>query len=823
MSTKTSIKRIALVAVAALGLGMVSTVAASAAVTDNAISAGASAPARVGVSSGSTNISVVSTTADTGFVVTAQITSAPATSTVANLTFSAASTHTATSATYTDTATATAANQTTVDSSGIASASFAADTTSGSIYTNVKLSLKADVAGTYQILVSNGGSTSTGYSAGLKSAVYTITTAGTPATIALTKLVGTIVGGATNGAVLGVSLKDANGNATVLGLNEAIKVSHTGGSTLTAVSGATSTSFGSGSSQTLGNYLITNVGTSTGSDTSDVVTVAGDGLLSSTLTTNLTVGSVAAAATTVAVGKVDLTDATGFKSTTAADATHNAVYDSNGSSFGLTVTYDNSAGTSDVVIPVDVTVTGGISFATSVTIAAGKKSGTFTVSQALSSTVTAVSIAVGSAAVITFNYSKAVATTVAIQGSTTVLSATGGSTTWVAKTADQYGNAMANIPVTVTVSGRNTVSAVSVGSSDANGLVSYKLTDAGTTGTSDSVTFSDGTHSSAAATVLYGTVTVGTITVSGGSKAETVAGSTLTAISAADNGPEGSAVAISAVVKDANGNLLAGVPVTFSVDKGLIKKTAAVDYSTVYTGSNGKATSYVFNWTPGTQTITATAGGKSSTDYLTWAATDATSARVLSATANGNVVSVKVVDRFGNAVKGVSVDLSRVGTGFFGNGTSTATVKTDATGTADIQFNGTATVTATLDTAVYTQSADVAGEIDATAVTAAVAGTTKGTGASLAPAGVNKVTVDLSDTSSAAVDAANEATDAANAATDAANAAAEAADAATAAAQDAQAAVAELATQVAALIAGIKAQITSLTNLVIKIQKKVKA
>jgi len=71
-----------------------------------------------------------------------------------------------------------------------------------------------------------------------------------------------------------------------------------------------------------------------------------------------------------------------------------------------------------------------------------------------------------------------------------------------------------------------------------------------------------------------------------------------------------------------------------------------------------------------------------------------------------------------------------------------------------------------------------------------------------------------------AADAANEATDAANAATDAANAAAEAADAATAAAQDAQAAVAELATQVAALMAGIKAQITSLTNLVIKIQKK---
>ncbi len=73
------------------------------------------------------------------------------------------------------------------------------------------------------------------------------------------------------------------------------------------------------------------------------------------------------------------------------------------------------------------------------------------------------------------------------------------------------------------------------------------------------------------------------------------------------------------------------------------------------------------------------------------------------------------------------------------------------------------------------------------------------------------------------IDAATEAIDAANAATDAANLAAEAADAAKDAADAATAAVAELATKVASLIAGIKAQINTLTNLVIKIQKKVKA
>ena len=82
----------------------------------------------------------------------------------------------------------------------------------------------------------------------------------------------------------------------------------------------------------------------------------------------------------------------------------------------------------------------------------------------------------------------------------------------------------------------------------------------------------------------------------------------------------------------------------------------------------------------------------------------------------------------------------------------------------------------------------------------------------------------------AAADAAAEATDAANAATDAANAAAEAADAATAAAQDAADAVAALATQVTEQVNALKMQnnnlrkqLVALTNLIIKIQKKVNA
>jgi hypothetical protein len=80
-----------------------------------------------------------------------------------------------------------------------------------------------------------------------------------------------------------------------------------------------------------------------------------------------------------------------------------------------------------------------------------------------------------------------------------------------------------------------------------------------------------------------------------------------------------------------------------------------------------------------------------------------------------------------------------------------------------------------------------------------------------------------SPSADAAAAAAEEATAAANDATDAALSAAEAAEAATAMAQEAVDAVAELSASVTKLISALRAQITTLTNLVVKIQKKVKA
>jgi trimeric autotransporter adhesin len=840
MSTKTTFKRVALVAVAALGFGVLTSVApASAAITATGISAGTSGPARVGVTSYTTiTITHAAMTTPSGsnvtdtFVAAAKITSVPATSTLRT------DTNTATKGVTIANGSSTSTAGTNTYAAGAVSATVTRTTlaaaTSGATTSTFKVGLTPDVAGTYTVLVSVGN---TSYTAGDFAVPVTITTVGAPATITVAKVAGAVVQGGSNGQLLSVTMKDANGNPTVLAADEGINVTDVDDTIIN-----TNAALAAGEENNAGAYIVGVKPATTGTaltSGSATITFTGTGLLSSSLTTNTTVTLKAAATATtdVAVLTTD-TNSDNETGTTSYTATVKGAtsIDITGHALASTAT----AATNKLVVvtsaPLAATIaTGGNSlyiYDDFYSVAIGQlatEASTYTMpAPATAATVAAVF----GQTTVTLSYAAAAAKTLSIANTvSSVLSATAGTNTFTAKVVDQYGAAVANVAVSVSVSGRNTVASKVLGITDANGLISYSFTDAGTTGTRDTVTFSatvSGTGT-AVAYVNYGTVTVDSVTVSGGSKAETVAGSTLTAINGADNGPETSAKAIKAVVKDASGNLLAGVPVTFTVDAGAIKKTASVDYATVYTGSDGSATTYAFNWLVGKQTITATAGGKSSTDYLTWAATDATSARVLSATSTGDIVSLKVVDRFGNAVKGVAINLSRTGTGLFGNGASTQDISTDKNGTADVRFTGSGTVVAEL-AATYAQAYDVAGQIAETAVTAAVAGTTKGTGASLAPAGVSKVSVAIAEgsdpvavSSQAAADAAAEATDAANAATDAANAAAEAADAATAAAQDAADAVAALSTQVSEMVSALKKQITALTNLVIKIQKKVNA
>jgi hypothetical protein len=703
-----------------------------------------------------------------------------------------------------------------------------------------KVSFRADVEGTYTVLVSAGN---TSYTAGDKTVVVTFTTVGAPTAVTVASIGGSVVtGGTTNGQLFGMTLKDANGNATVLGLDESIVISESDAAVaIKDFAGNALTAFGAGT-DAAGTYLFRAVESSAGgvATGSTVITLTGSGLLPSSLVTNTTATKVTAGAWSAHTGVDAVADVACKAASTVCVAGSN--FSVNGAA---TVTVSGFVSTgvaaaTKYIVKVSTAAAVPMTYDSTITLAATATGGTAVVTADFTAPAPTASydsvIELGNTPfTVTFKYGKPVAKAIATTNTTSVLSALAGTSTFVAKVTDQYGNAVLNEAVTIKVSGRNTVAEKALALTDANGLVSYTHTDAGTTGTVDTVTFGAAgasTTKSAAYTINYGTVTVGTVTVEGGSTEADdglTAGTTKTTIKAGDNGPEGSAVDITATVKDANGNLLAGVPVTFTVSAGAIVKTASVDYATVYTNASGEATSKVFGWITGTQTITATAGGKTGTDYLTWAANDATTARVLTATATGDILSLKVVDRFGNAVQGVAINLSRTGAGLFGNGASTQDISTDKNGTADVRFLGSGTVVAEL-AATYAQAYAAAGNITTKAATAATAGTTKGTGNTLTPAGVAKVSVVIAEgsdpvavSSQAAADAAAEATDAANAATDAANAAAEAADAATAAAQDAADAVAALSTQVSEMVNALKKQITALTNLVIKIQKKVRA
>ena len=276
---------------------------------------------------------------------------------------------------------------------------------------------------------------------------------------------------------------------------------------------------------------------------------------------------------------------------------------------------------------------------------------------------------------------------------------------------------------------------------------------------------------------------------------------------------------------------------------------------TTYSDADGLVLFYVGSNAAGTNTITIASG--TATSVVKFAVkTAVTETRNIAVSAANGDVTAKVTDRYGNGVSGVDVQLSLT-SGTLGNGQRTSSYKTDANGSVTVipQGSGTTTVTAISSTGLdanYTTSAKgyvgttqveptlIAGNDTATLDVAistvsnsdAVAAANKaGADAVAASAAASAAAVAASaaasaaavEAATAAADAAAEATDAANAATDAANASAEAGDAATAAAQDAADAVAALSTQVSEMISALKAQLTALTNLVIKIQKKVKA
>jgi len=907
MSTKTTFKRVALVAVAALGLGVLSSVApanatgrtaASLVVGDiPAVRVGATAyvPVKIYLPSGTA-------TSDT-ITIAAKVTSAPimggavnaasvlgaATngagnnsggvfSVVANAAGSAYGTGTTVDGRTATTAATTAGNtiggDDAADDGPMASVVdnyviTAADVAAG--YHTTYIKIVPDVAGSYTVMVSTNASSNQYYSAGDANASFTISTGSAPTGVALTTLGGgTISTGSPTGNAVLVSLVGGS-----LSGDESITLTPTGsgkiskGASAAAYAPDTFAAAATAVSLTASDFIsgkkviwLTSAGTAAETIS---LTATGSAGVSSSVTATKTYSVVVGAGSTtkyltleapsstadyamtnavedtdtITVTELSTSQAVGFTSPAAMTAQKGyiTVVDTAGTITGVAnLNYDIStsfAATTDAS-------GGAFSFAAS---GVGKAAGTtlFTVTIPAGAAGT-----LGLAAAKTKTFVTAARTNSAftISPNSTFLAAPGAAIALTATLEDQFGAARANVSVTVTTSGRNNPAATTL-VTNADGEVTFTTADASTSTTalSDTVTFAASGATSSSVTINYANTAVGTVTVTGGNTTASVTALTNTdkaiSVGSSTTGAEAGAQTVTATVKDANGNALAGVAVKFSVAGTTAAFTSTT--ATVYTDATGAAAGSLYAWATGTYTYTVTAGGKSTTGTMTFASITASNTRVVSASVSGNVVTGKAVDRFGNPVKGATLYASTTGGANIG-GAFTTSGSTLADGTISWVVSGSGSVTVSAvnpadpaGTTAY-QTCALAGNATcatastaAKAYTAATAGTAtadeENVGSSFAPAGVASVTVGVEniDTGSTATDAAAEATDAANAATDAANAAAEAADAATAAAQDAADAVAALSTQVSEMVNALKKQITALTNLVIKIQKKVRA
>jgi hypothetical protein len=415
---------------------------------------------------------------------------------------------------------------------------------------------------------------------------------------------------------------------------------------------------------------------------------------------------------------------------------------------------------------------------------------------------------------------------------------------------DQFGAPMAGVVLQPGISGTTspnyTATAKATLTTGADGKATYTITGgAASTTITDTVTFSGaaGTISATARTITYVAALPVAATLTGAytldqssstyanlfsTSAITNAGVSLVldrtmdtsaTISVAGTSASDAQFKMQVQALDSAAAAVTGVPVVVTATDGAWMRSSStgkvVKTLTLYPSTTGYVTVDAVLTKTGTSTYTFTHGTTVLTQTVS--AKNATAdARNVSLTASGSDVTTKVTDRFGNAVAGINVQLS-TSVGTLGNGQKTSVYTTNTSGEIAIvvDVDGATTVTAYLSDA--NDSTSIAGYSGTSIIDATV------------PAGIRTATAAVTGTGSvaataqAAVDAAAEATDAANAATDAANAAAEAADAATAAAQDAADAVAALSAQVSTMMSSLKAQLTALTNLVIKIQKKVKA
>jgi adhesin/invasin len=378
---------------------------------------------------------------------------------------------------------------------------------------------------------------------------------------------------------------------------------------------------------------------------------------------------------------------------------------------------------------------------------------------------------------------------------------------------DQFGTPGQFYAVTGTLSAasRNAGATIATAVTDATGVATISLTDVSTSTTnlSDAITIQVSLAGVGAA-LLTGATNVLTLTYSatGAYASLAIAGGT-TALATVTREIESvtsttagrsvdSEVTLTPTLTNSSGVTVTGVGITYTGSDGVFFRSAAnagirpatgdLKTITAATGTTVRA----FATKPGTATITATGGGLTATATFTVSAAVAATARNITAVAAAGRVTASVKDGWGNPIAGVVVNFAADSKGIFGNGVTSTSATTDATGQA----------------AALVQSADgTGGDV---AVIASLAVAAQSAAAALVPvadfatAGNGTVTVTAKPTAGAA-------------STDTAITAVKT-DVATA-----NAAVKALATQVTVLQASVATLIDSLTTQIASLMKSVSA
>jgi hypothetical protein len=291
--------------------------------------------------------------------------------------------------------------------------------------------------------------------------------------------------------------------------------------------------------------------------------------------------------------------------------------------------------------------------------------------------------------------SNGISTDVLSTSVSTIIQKTGATTALKVTVVDQYNTPKQYYAVSGTLgtTNRNYGATITTVYTDANGQATLSLADASTSTTNltDVLTLSVTAPSTTsnllssgnALTINYSATGIyASLAVTGGSTATT----TVTKNVETSTGVAGAEVTLVPVLKDSLGNVITGVGLVYTGSEGVYFRTAALtrpttgDVTTVTRGSN--VTVYAYATKPGTATVTITGGGLTATQSWTVSAAAVATARNITAVAAAGRVTATVKDGWGNPVAGATVSFATDSKGVFGNGTSSTSAATDASGTA---------------------------------------------------------------------------------------------------------------------------------------------